>query len=113
MVAGVENAVILTDQLVPGILTDGAELVVHIGNCALDVSHRYDRVLIQSELLIGQFLQLTAAGSESFLYGFFDTLPLRDFADGCGDDDSFCTFHWDQHEFSPKPVSILSPTLNI
>ena len=51
VVARVENAVILADQFVFGILTDGAELVVHVGNCALDVSHRHDSMLIQSELL--------------------------------------------------------------
>ena len=46
---------ILADQFLLGILADGAELVVHVSNRALDVGHRHDGVLIQSELLVGQF----------------------------------------------------------
>ena len=57
VVAGVEDAVILADQFLFGILTDGAELVVHISDGALNVGHGHDGVLIESELLIGQFLE--------------------------------------------------------
>src|SRR5579864_4634267 len=52
MVAGVEDAMILANQFLPGVLADGAKLVVHVGNRALDVSHGDDRMLIEGKLLI-------------------------------------------------------------
>ena len=67
MVAGVEDAVIFADQFVLGILADGAEFVVHIGDGALNVRYRYDGVLIQSELLIRQLFQCPLVRSETAL----------------------------------------------
>ena len=49
---GVEDSMILADQFALGILTDGTELFVHVGNCALNVSDRHNGVLIQSELVV-------------------------------------------------------------
>jgi hypothetical protein len=66
VVAGVEDAMILADEFISGILADGAELIVDVSNRALDVGHRHDCVLIESELLIGQFLLCLVAGDQSF-----------------------------------------------
>jgi hypothetical protein len=68
MMAGIEYAVILADQFILGILADGAELVVHVSNCALDVGHSHDSVLIQGELLVGQFFVPILAESAGFLH---------------------------------------------
>src|SRR2546425_450788 len=66
MVARVEDAVILADQFGSGVLTDGAKLVVHVGNRALNISDGDDRMLIEGKLLIGQLLQRNRAGAEAF-----------------------------------------------
>jgi len=50
---------ILASKLVLGILTDGAKLVIHVHDGALDVGDRHDGVLVQGKLLIGQFLERT------------------------------------------------------
>src|SRR6266478_4355760 len=85
VVAGVEDAVILADQLVLGILTDGTELIVDISNRALDVGDRYDGVLIESKLLIGQLLERSLACSQILFESFFGLLPLNDLRlQGCG-----------------------------
>ena len=67
MVAGIKNAMIPADQFLLGVLTDGAELFVYVGDYALDVSYGYDGVLIQSELLIGQLLEGSLGGGQAFL----------------------------------------------
>src|SRR6266404_3978408 len=83
VVAGVENPVILADQFLLGILADGAELLVHISNRALDISHRHDGVLIESKFLIGQLFERSLAGNEAFFHGLFRPFPFRDVgADG-------------------------------
>src|SRR5580704_6506167 len=78
VVAGVQNAMILANQFILRILTDGAELIVHIRDGALDVGNRHDGMLIQSELLIGELFERSFAGSETFLHGLFGLLALRD-----------------------------------
>ena len=65
VVAGIEDAVILADQFLFGVLTDLAELLVHVGNSALYVRHRYDRVLIKRKLLVGQLPGCSLAGGEN------------------------------------------------
>ena len=55
VVAGVEDAVVLANQFLSGVLADGAEFVVHIGDRAPDVGHRHDGVLIEGELLVKHF----------------------------------------------------------
>src|ERR1039458_7968017 len=80
MVAGVEDAVILADQFILGILAYGAELIVDVSNSALDVGHRHDGVLIQSELLIVQLFERSPAGGEAFFYSLFGPLALGDVA---------------------------------
>ncbi len=57
VVAGVEDAVIVADQLFARILADGAELFVYIGDGALHIGDGHDRVLVQSELLVGEFFE--------------------------------------------------------
>ena len=59
-------------------MTDGTELIVHISNRALDVGHRHDGVLVESELLVGQFLERPLAGNKAFLQGLFGSLAFRD-----------------------------------
>src|SRR5258708_19350048 len=78
MVTGVEDAVVLTDQLVFGKFADAAELVVNIGNRALDVGHGHDAVLVESELLIGQFLESTFSSGEAFLQCLFGLFARRE-----------------------------------
>src|SRR4026207_721660 len=51
MVPGVENAVILADQLFPAVLADLAELVIGIGDRPLEVGDGDDGVLVEGELL--------------------------------------------------------------
>src|SRR5258707_11837769 len=83
MVTGVEDAVVLTDQLVFGKFADAAELVVNIGNRALDVGHGHDGVLVESELLIGQVFEGSLAGGQAFSQGLFRPLSFGDIgADG-------------------------------
>ena len=53
MVAGVEDAVVVANQFLFGVLTDGAELFVHIGDGALDIGDGHNSMLIESKLLIG------------------------------------------------------------
>jgi hypothetical protein len=78
VVAGVKNAVIPADQFILGILTDVAELVVDISDRALDVGDRHDGVPIQSELLIGQFLQRLLAGGGALFQCLFRQSALGD-----------------------------------
>jgi len=47
---------ILADQIVPGIFTDGAEFFVDLSNRALYVGNRDNGVLIESDFLIGKLL---------------------------------------------------------
>ena len=53
MVPGVENAMILAEQLIAGVFADGAELVVDVGDGSPHVGGGDDGVLIQSKFLIG------------------------------------------------------------
>jgi len=48
MMGRVQDEVIVSDQLVLGILADGAELVVDIGDGALHVGGGDDRVLVRA-----------------------------------------------------------------
>ena len=68
----------LADQFVLGILTDGAELVVHVGNRALHVGYRHDGVLIEGEFLIRQFFESNFSSGEAFLQCCFGLLARRD-----------------------------------
>src|SRR5260221_6009138 len=89
MVAGVEDAVILADQFILRILTDGAKLVVHVSDRALDVGHGHDGVLIEGELLISQFFESSLAGGEAFSQGIFSPLAFRNVARDFGESRSF------------------------
>ena len=53
MVAGVEDAVVLPNQLIFGKFADTAELVVDIGDRAPDVGYGHDGMLVERELLVG------------------------------------------------------------
>ena len=66
VVAGVEDAMILADQIVPGIFTDGAEFFVDLSNRALYFGNRDNGVLIESEFLIGKLFERSLARSEAF-----------------------------------------------
>ncbi|OIQ63254.1 hypothetical protein GALL_552050 [mine drainage metagenome] len=55
MVARIDDAVVLAQQLLPGILRDGAELVVHVGDPPPGVGDGDDGVLVQRPLEILQF----------------------------------------------------------
>src|ERR1700730_12161413 len=71
---------ILTDQFILRILTDAAELVVHVGDDALDIGHRHNGVLIQSELLVRQFLKRNLASREAVPYRSLRPFALGDVA---------------------------------
>ena len=68
---------ILADQFAFGILTNGAELVVHVRNCALNIGHRYDGVLIQSELVVCYFFGLSIGSGEALFHSVRGSLALR------------------------------------
>ena len=78
VVPRVKDAVILADQFVLGVLTDGAEFLIDVGNRALHVGHRHDGVLIESELLVGQFFDGILAHGEACFHSVFRPLPFRD-----------------------------------
>jgi hypothetical protein len=69
MVAGVENAVIPTDEFFFGVFADRAKLVVHVSNRALDVGDGNDGMLIQSKLLVSQFPKRSLTCGKAFLQG--------------------------------------------
>jgi hypothetical protein len=71
---------ILANQFVPGILTDGAELVVDVGNGALSIGDSHHSVLIQSKFLIRDFFECSLAGGRAFLHGLLSPLAVRDVA---------------------------------
>ena len=50
VVARVKDAVILPNEFVLQVLTDGAEFLIDVGNRAFHISHSNDGVLIESEL---------------------------------------------------------------
>ena len=81
MVPRVENAMVLADQFILGILADGAELVVYVTNCSLNVGHRHDGVLIQRELQIGQFFKLSLVDGAVVLCTFVGLLRFRNLTD--------------------------------
>ena len=55
MVARIDDAVILPKQFLAGILGDGAELVVDVGDFSLRISDGDDGVLVERGLQFGQF----------------------------------------------------------
>ena len=114
VVAGVENPVILADQFLLGILTDGAELLVHISNRALDISHRHDGVLIESKFLIRQLFERSLAGNEAFFHGLFRPFPFRDVgADGhVLPRFAILSYERDNGRIHPVDRAILGPVLN-
>ncbi len=56
VVARVEDAMVLAQQLIPRVLADGAELVVYIGDGSLHVSRGDNSVLVESVFLFAQRL---------------------------------------------------------
>src|SRR5258708_18529258 len=77
MGGGGEDGVVVADQFILRILTDGAKLIVHVSDRALDVGHGHDGVLIEGELLISQFFESSLAGGEAFSQGIFSPLAFR------------------------------------
>ena len=65
---------VLPDQFMSGILADRAEPIVDVGNRALNVGHRHDGMLIQSELLTGQLVQRRFFGGEALFKSVFRPL---------------------------------------
>ena len=76
VVAGIEDAVILADQFIFRILTDGAELVVDVSDGALDVGYCHDGVLVQGEFLVRQFFERSRASGQVFFRGRFRGPPF-------------------------------------
>src|SRR3954447_3967502 len=76
--ARVENAMVLPDQFFFGILANGTKLLVHVGDRPLNVGDGDNRMLIESELLIGQLSQSGLGGDEAFFEGLFRSLTLGD-----------------------------------
>src|SRR6267154_721642 len=77
MMTGIEDAVILPDEFVFGILTDGAELFVDVSDGALDVGNGDNRVLIERKFLVREFLERSLAGGKAFLHRFLSPLAFR------------------------------------
>ena len=69
---------VLPNQLIFGKFADTAELVVDISDRAPDVGYGHDGMLIQGELLIGQFFKSNFSGGEAFLQCCFGLLARRD-----------------------------------
>ena len=53
--ARVDDPVVLAEQFLPGVLGDGAELLVHVGDAALGIGDGDDGVLVQGTLEILEF----------------------------------------------------------
>src|SRR6266403_4736011 len=114
VVTGVENPVILADQLLLGILTDGAELLVHISNRALDISHRHDSVLIESKYLIGQLFERSLAGNQALFHRLLSPLPFGDVGAYSDVLPRFAILSYERDNGRVYPVdrAILGPVLN-
>src|SRR5260370_1255514 len=54
--AGAEDAMVLAQQFLARVFADGAELVVYVGDGSLHVGGGNNGMLVEGELLIGQFL---------------------------------------------------------
>src|SRR5258708_38919726 len=80
MVAGIEDAMILTDQLTLGIFADGAEFLIDVGDGALDVGYGDDGMLIERKFLVRKFFEGSFACAEAFLYCQLDPFPFGDVA---------------------------------
>ena len=83
MMARVQDAMILPDQLFFGIFTDGAKFLVHVSDGAVDVGDSYDGVLIQSKFLISEFFEGGLGRDEAFFRHFFRPLALGDIGTDC------------------------------
>jgi hypothetical protein len=59
VMARIEDPMVLANQLLTGVLADRAELIVRIGDRALDVGKGNDGVLVQGKLLVGQVFNST------------------------------------------------------
>jgi hypothetical protein len=53
----VEQAMVLSDQLFTRIATDGAELIVDIGDATFDIGDSHDGMLVEREFLLFKFDQ--------------------------------------------------------
>ena len=115
VVAGVEDAVILADQFIPGILTDGAELVVHVSNCAVDVGDGHDGMLIEGEFLMGQILESSFTGGKAFDQRIFSQLAFRDVARDFGESPelSGIVVHGSDHDVGPKNRAVFPDSLRL
>ncbi len=115
MVAGVEDAVVLADQFILRILTDGAKLIVHISDRALNVSDRHDGVLIESEFLVGQFFESSLAGGEAFLQGIFSALTFRNVTRDFGESPELSSIvvHRSDHDVGPKSRAVFPHSLRL
>src|SRR5882757_4654727 len=78
MMARIEDAVILAQQLVSGVFADAAELLIDIGDRALDVGDSHDSVLIECKLLISEFFERSFAGGKAFFHRIFSPLTFGD-----------------------------------
>ena len=67
---------ILAHQFLAGILADGAEFLVDVGDRAQHVGRCHNGVLIQGELLVGQFFERSLAGGQAFFQCFLRQRPL-------------------------------------
>ena len=67
MMAGIEDPVVLANQLLTGVLADRAELIIYRGDRTLDICDGNDGVLIQGKLLIGQLFQRRLPDGGAFL----------------------------------------------
>ena len=82
MVAGVENAVILAQQLLHVVLGDLAEPVVHVRDLAVLVGDRHYRGLVQSGLQVGHPSERAAQRLLGLFAGGDVTRCLREAPEG-------------------------------
>ncbi len=101
---------ILSDKFVFGILTDGAEFFVDVGDGALDVGHRHDGMLIEREFLVRQFFQRSLAGGQAFLQRFLRRSAFGDVARDFGKapERAPVVEHGSDHDVSPEGGTVLA-----
>jgi hypothetical protein len=78
MVARVEDAMVLAQQLLLGIFAEGTEFVVDIGDGSLNVGSGDDGVLVESVFLVGHFLERLLTFCQAIFYRFLDSHALGD-----------------------------------
>ena len=80
VITGVDNAVVLTEQIITRVFRDTAKLVVDESNDSRLIGNRYNCGLIKGKLYVGKFFERTlksAAIGNIDLVGFFQRMIMN------------------------------------